>query len=273
VSCSSAAAASRAIGATSGAANGACAATMTWRARTVWASPPCQAVDEQLVPVGAQLAHAAAGAGAVAELAAQRCGQPARPPSQVASGERALASPHEREQADAAARRQLGRLRGGATRRAGEDGVDGRRQRTEEVGEGPVALECEHARPHVTRRLARGGLGEPLVGGHRALDLQPGLRERDPLAQRQREPEGIGLDPSAVEQPGPDGQAHHAAGDRDGLEAAVAGHRVHERPGGGEQVRAVVHPVVAAWVRAQPAAEPLLGLQKQQVTVAQPPCR
>ena len=46
------------------------------------------------------------------------------------------------------------------------------------------------------------------------------------------------------------------AGDRDGLQAAVAGHGVHERPGRGEQVRAVVDPVVAARVRAQPAAEP-----------------
>ena len=56
-------------------------------------------------------------------------------------------------------------------------------------------------------------------------------------------------------------------------QAAVAGHRVDERPGRGEQVRAVVHPVVAARVRAQPAAEPVLGLQQQHVTVAQPPRR
>ena len=115
-----------------------------------------QVVDEQLVPVGAQRTHAAPRAGAVAELAAQRRGQPARAAAQVASDERALAAPDEREQADAAARRQLRRLRGGAMGRAGEDGVDGRRQRAEEVRERPVALEGEHARAR-RRRLARAG--------------------------------------------------------------------------------------------------------------------
>ena len=131
---------------------------MTWRARTLWA---CRrpVVDEQLVAVGAQRAHAAAGAGAVAELAAQRGGQPAGAAAQVAGDQRALAAPDEREQADAAARRQLGRLRRGAAGRAGEDGVDGRRQRAEEVRERPVALEGEHARPHVTPACRPGRAG------------------------------------------------------------------------------------------------------------------
>ena len=44
-------------------------------------------------------------------------------------------------------------------------------------------------------------------------------------------------------------------------------------PGAGEQVRAVVEPVLAARVRAHPPAETIAGLQEQDVAVAQPPCR
>ena len=152
-------------------------------------------------------------------------------------------------------------------------GVDRRRQLAEELGEGPVVLEGQHARPNVGGRLARGGPREPVVPGHGALDLQAGGREREPVAHREREPERIGLDAAVVEQLRPDGEAHHAARHRDGLEAAVAGHRVHERSRRGEQVRAVVQPVVAARIGAQAPAEPVSGLQQQHVAVAQAPRR
>ena len=77
--------------------------------------------DDQLVAVGLERVDAAAGAGALAELAAERLRQPAGPAEQVAGDQRALAAPDEREQADAAAGRQLVELRGGAVGRAGED--------------------------------------------------------------------------------------------------------------------------------------------------------
>jgi hypothetical protein len=191
-------------------------------------------LDDQGVAVGAQRAHTAAGAGALAELATQRGGQPARAAPEVARGQRALAAPHEREKADATARRQLRRLGRGATGGAGEDGLDGGRQRAEEVREAPIALEGEHTRARVARRVARSGPGDTAVAGHRALDLEPGVRERDALAERQREPQRIGLHATAVEQLRPERQPHHAAGDRHGLEAALADHRVDHRPGRGE---------------------------------------
>ena len=50
-------------------------------------------------------------------------------------------------------------------------------------------------------------------------------------------------------------------------------HRVDERARRREQVGAVVEPVVAARVGAQAAAEPVAGLEQQDVAVAQPPRR
>jgi hypothetical protein len=102
--------------------------------------------------------------------------------------------------------------------------------------------------------------------------FRPG-REGEPLAHRQREPKGIALDAAAGEQRRADGEAHHAAGHRGGLEPAVAGHRANERSRRGEEMRAVVHPVLAAGLGAQTAAQPVLRLQEQDIAVAQPPCR
>ena len=112
------------------------AATITSRARI--SSPPH--TTTRSAPSG-RIASTRASVGRVAELATQRRGQLAGAAEQVAGDQRALAAPHEREQADAAAGRELVELGGRAVRGAGEDLVHGGRQRAEELAEGAVVLE------------------------------------------------------------------------------------------------------------------------------------
>jgi hypothetical protein len=95
------------------------------------------AFDDDLVAVGADRVHTAARAGALAERASERRGQAPRAAEQVARDERPLAAPHEREQADPAAGRELVELGGRAVRGAREDRVHGGRQRPEELSLGP----------------------------------------------------------------------------------------------------------------------------------------
>ena len=217
-------------------------------------------LHDQVGALGPEGVHAAAGAGAPAELATERRRQATGATDQVARDQRALAAPHEGEQPDPAPGRELVQLRGGAVRRAGEDLVHSRWKRTEEGTEAAVILEVE-------------ALPGRVVSSDGALDLHPCPRERDPVAQRERQPERIGLDTPAVEQRRADRQPHHAAGDRDGVETAVARHAVHQRARRREQMRAVVEPVLAAGIRAHAPAETIAGLEHQDVAMAQPPCR
>src|SRR5215218_3977063 len=184
VSCASAAAAGSATGATSGAAWGACAATITWRART---SPPSNRTTRS-EPSG-RIARTRLPVRALTELAPERRRQAAGPAEQVARDERARATPHEGEQADSAAGRELIQLRGGAVGRAGEDLADGRRQGAEERLEGPVVFDVEAP-------------ARSVVAGDGALDPEPCPGERDSFAYGEREPERITLEASAVEDPG-----------------------------------------------------------------------
>ena len=156
------------------------------------------AAHDELLVVRADGVDTAARAGTVAELAAQRGRQLSGPAEHVARGQRALAAPHEREQPDPAARRELVQLGRGAMRRAREDVVHRRRQRAEELSERAVVLEVVAAL-------------EPVIARHRALDLQPRPHERDPVAHRQRQAERVGLDAAVVEDRRADGEAHHAA--------------------------------------------------------------
>ena len=50
-------------------------------------------------------------------------------------------------------------------------------------------------------------------------------------------------------------------------QAAVLGHRADERPGRGEQVGAVVEPVVAAWIGAHAPAQAVAGLEGRTATI------
>jgi hypothetical protein len=143
---------------------------------------------------------------------------------------------------------------------AGEDVVHRGRERAEQLAERALVLEV----------VAPPG---PVVAGDRALDREAGARERDPVARRERQPERVRLDAAAGEQRRPDRQAHHGPGDRRGLQPALARHRVDQRAGCREQVRAVVEPVVAARIRPHPPAQPVLRLQQQDVAAAQPPRR
>ena len=88
---------------------------------------------------------------------AERGGQLAGAAEQVAGDQRPLAAPHEREEADPAARRQLGELGGRAVRGAREDLLDRGRQRAEELAERAVVLEREHARADLGGRVAAAG--------------------------------------------------------------------------------------------------------------------
>jgi hypothetical protein len=117
--------------------------------------------------------HAAARAGALPELAAQRRRQLAGPTQQVAGDQRALAAPHEREQPDPTAGRELVQLGRGAVRGAREDLLRRGWERAEELTEGAVVLEVV-------------AVLEPVVAGDGALDLEARLGECDPVARRKR---------------------------------------------------------------------------------------
>ena len=114
-------------------------------------------VDDDVGALRAQCGDAAPGPGARTERVAQRGRKPAGAAQEVPGDERLAASPHEREQPQAAAGGELGQLRRGAVSGAGEDRLDRRWQRAEELRERPVVLEREDTRPHVGRRLARPG--------------------------------------------------------------------------------------------------------------------
>jgi len=139
-------------------------------------------------------------------------------------------------------------------RRAGEDRVHGGRERADELAEGAVVLEV--VAPF-----------EPVVLRHRALDLHACLHEGDPVADRQRQPERIGLHAAAGEHRRADREPHHAARDGHRLQPALAGHPIDERAGRGKEVRAEVEPVVPSDVRAHAPAEPVAGLQQQHIAV------
>ena len=106
-------------------------------------------------------------------------------------------------------------------RRAGEDRADGGRERAEELAERAVVLEVVAA-------------VEPVVPRHGALDLQAGLDEGEPVSDRQRQPERIGLDAAADEHRRAEREPHHAARDGHGLQPALARHCIDERPGSGK---------------------------------------
>ena len=171
---------------------------MTCRARI--SSP--SASTTRSAPSGRIGVHPAAGPGAVAELAAHRRRQPPGPAEQVARDQRALAAPHEREQADPAPRRQLVELRRRAMRRAGEDLAP----RRAAAGRG-TRRRC--GRPRSRSGVRAGGTSPPRAGSS-APALTNAIRSRD----RQRQPERIRLDAAAVEHRGADGEPHHAARDR-----------------------------------------------------------
>ncbi len=230
-------------------------------------------LDDDGVTLRAERADLAARARPRAQPVAERRGQRAGAAEEVAGDQRSATAPHEREQPDPAARRELGQLGGRPVRGAREDRLDRRRQRPEELAEGAVILERERPGADVGGGVARPGGRRTPVAGDRALQADAGDGERGPLAQREREPERIGLDPAVREPRGPDGHAHHPAGDRHGLQPARPRERVDQRAGSREQVRAVVHPVGAARVGAQAAAEPVTGLEQQHVALAQPPRR
>jgi hypothetical protein len=143
-------------------------------------------------------------------------------------------------------------------RRAREDVAHCRRQLAQELTERAVVFEVAV-------------LLEPVVPGDGALDLDARRRKRDPVADRQRQPERVALDASVVEKRGADREPHHAAADGHGLETALPGHRVDQRARAREEMSAVVEPVVAAWVGLHAPAEARAGLQQQDVAVAQPP--
>jgi hypothetical protein len=228
-------------------------------------------LDDELGAVGAHVGDAAAGADAVAQPARQGLGERAGAAEQMVGDQRPLAAPDEREEADAAAGRELVQLCGRPVRGAGEDRLDARRHRSEELGERAVVLEREHARAHVGGRLARRDRRELGAAGDRAPEPQPHRGERRALAQRERQAEGVGLRPPVVHQPRAHGEAHHAAAERHGLEPALARHRAHERARGGEEVGTVVHPVCAPRLGAQAPARPVAGLEQDEVAVAEPP--
>ena len=145
-------------------------------------------------------------------------------------------------------------------RRAGEDLVHRRRQWAEELAERAVVLELEAVLDSVVLR-------------HCPLQLHAGLGEGEPIADRERQPERIGLDAPAVEDLRADREPHHPARHRHRLQPAFARHPVHSRARRREQVRTVVEPVLAARIRAHPTTQAIARLQQQDVAVAQPPRR
>jgi len=215
-------------------------------------------VDEQRLAVGLDRLHTTPGPRPRAELLPHRRRQAAGPAEQVARDQRALAAPDQREQPDAAAGRQLVQLGGRAVRGAGEDRFDGPRQRSEQIRERAVVL-------------VGVVVDDAAVARDRALDLHARASEGQPVARRKREPERVGLHTAAGQLLGPHCQAHLPAGDRHRLQAAVARQRADERAGTREQVRAIVQPVLAAGIGPHPAAEPVGGLEQQEVAMTQSP--
>jgi hypothetical protein len=237
------------------------------------ADPVPAVLDDQVCAVAADGADPTRGPRPRAEPAPQLGREHAGAAAEVAGDERPLPAPHEREKAGAASRRQVAELGGRAMRGAREDRLDGRRQRPEEVRERPVVLESHDARPEIARCLAGPRRRQPPPARDGPLDAHAGHGERHALARRQRQPEGIRLRPATGDQPRAEGDPHHAAGDRDRLQPALASHRAHQRPGCRKEVRAEVEPVRTAWLRAQPSAQPVVGLEQHHVALAQPPRR
>jgi hypothetical protein len=195
------------------------------------------------------------------------------PPGRLRAISDRFAAPDQGEEPDATAGGELGQLGRGAVGGAREDRLDGGRQRPEEVRERALVLEGEHTRPHVSLRFARSWCRQSAVCGRRTPHFQAGQRERDAVARRQRQPQRIGLDAPAGQPLGPDRESHHAACHRHRVQAAVARQAIHDGARPGKQMRAVVHPVVAAGIGTQAAAEPLVGLKQQDVVLTQPPRR
>ena len=230
-------------------------------------------LDHQLVALRDDPRDPAARPRAVAEALAELRGQPAGAAGEVAGDQRALAAPDEREEPEPATGRELVELGGGAVRGTGEDPLDRRRQRPEEVAEAAVVLEAERPPAQVGGRVTGLRAQPAVVAPDRPLYLQARRRERQPLARRERQPQRIALDAAAGQLRAPDRQPHHAPVDRQRVQPARARHRVDGRPGAREQVRPEVQPVVPARLRAQPAAEPVAGLEQQDVVLAQAPRR
>ncbi len=223
------------------------------------ADPPRRAVIEVLDHVPVVVGKDRLGPGVrpsrIPESGAKGRREPPRAAEQVPRDERLLAAPDEREQADPAAGGQLRELGGRAMRGCREDPLDGLRHRAQEVGERAVVEEAQDPVANHRGRVIRAGPGVLLVAGHGPLDLQALDGERGTVAQRQRQAERVGLDPATGQALVADGQPHHPAPHRHHLEVHLARHGVDQRPGSREEVRAVVHPVVAVGLGADPAPE------------------
>nr|MDP8943545.1 hypothetical protein [Actinomycetota bacterium] len=117
-------------------------------------------------------------AGVVAEPAAEGGGQLSGAAHEVPRDQRSPAAPHEREQADPAAGRQLRQLGRGAVRGTGEDLLHRGRELTEEVREGAMPLVGQQAGTDLSGRFARSSRRLAVIPRDRPLYLQPGGRER-----------------------------------------------------------------------------------------------
>ena len=170
------------------------------------------------------------------------------------------------EVADAVSGCEVLRLAGRASQRRAQDRIHARRHPAEPIGERAIAVVREDG-------CGRGAAHDAVVACDFETQAEARAHEREPVADCQRQAEGIRLDAPSGDDLSIqlDGREH--AGDVDGLDARLAQQAVARGARPREHVRAEVQPVVAAAIGADPAADAVRRLEDDDVQVAERPRR
>jgi hypothetical protein len=177
------------------------------------------------------------------------------------------------EVADPVAGRQVLGLARRARQRRAEESVDVFRQRPDELRERPIVEKRQHPLLAFASIFAGPGRRDLRVAPNRSAKLDPCADEREAGANRHRQTQRERLDGAVRGDSAAERGSGKPAGNLLGTHARVGEEPAGGRVGGAEHMSAEVEPVIPASLRPDAPADPVLGLEDEDVAISQFPRR